>query len=82
MHLQDIHRHADGESITIFQRIAKSDKTAAEKCLKKHGKLVWALAKQFTNSNEDAETAAQEIFLDLWKYAERFDSTDCKNLIL
>ena len=63
---------------TIFQRITEADKTAAEECVNKHGALVWALAKQITASTEESERAAQEIFLDFWKYAERFDVGICE----
>jgi RNA polymerase sigma factor (sigma-70 family) len=34
---------------------------------------VWALARRHTRSAADAEDAVQEIFLDLWKSASRFD---------
>ncbi len=63
---------------TILRRIAARDKTAVAECLNKHGSLIWALAKQFTASHEEAEAATQEIFLDLWKCAERFDSAKCE----
>lgn len=69
----------DGQkSPTILQRIAEADRTAADECINKHGKLVWALAKQFTASTAEAETATLEIFLDLWKCADRFDSVNCE----
>jgi RNA polymerase sigma-70 factor (ECF subfamily) len=35
--------------------------------------LVWSLARRFTRSTADAEDAVQEIFLDLWKSASRFE---------
>lgn len=67
--------NAGQKSRTMFQRIAEADATAVRECLDVHGKLVWALAKQFTSSTDKAETAAREIFLDLWKHAARFDSS-------
>lgn len=63
---------------TIFQRIAAKDISAVSECLNKHGRLVWALARQFTTSSKEAESAAQEIFLEMWKCAERFDSAKCE----
>lgn len=60
---------------TILQRIAKADKTAVSECLDAHGNLIWALAKKNTDSNKDAETATQEIFLDIWKYADCFNAS-------
>lgn len=72
---------------TLFQRIAEGDKTAVPECLDAHGNLVWAAAKKLTRSIAEAETAAQEIFLDLWNHAARFDSakhdeTEFVNLIV
>ena len=69
---------AGQKSATLFQRISNADKIAVRECLDRHGNLVWALAKQLTDSREEAETATLEIFLDLWKCAERFDSIDCE----
>ena len=49
------------------------DSSAVEDCLKTYGGLVWSLARRMLRNNEDAEDAVQEIFLDIWKNAERFD---------
>lgn len=59
--------------ISILQRIAAQDKTAVGDCLDKYGKLVWSIALNFLSSREDAEDAVQDIFIDIWKYAGRFD---------
>lgn len=58
-------------TLTIVQRLTEKDKTAVAECIDTYGNFVWALAQKFTASNEEAETAAQEIFLDIWRYAER-----------
>ncbi len=60
--------------LSILQRIAKKDKMAVEECFDKYGGLVWSITKKFTNSREDAEDAVQDIFIDIWKYAGRFDA--------
>lgn len=62
------------ENISILQRIAKGDQTAVQDCLKQYGNLVWYLVRKFTNNAEDAEDAAQEIFIDIWRNAARFDA--------
>ncbi len=63
------------QEASILHRIAGNDKQAVEDCLNKYGNLVWSLALNFTNSREDAEDAVQDIFIDVWKYAGRFDET-------
>lgn len=62
------------ENTSILQRIAKGDQTAVQDCLKQYGNLVWYLVRKFTSNAEDAEDAAQEIFIDIWRHAARFDA--------
>ncbi len=57
----------------LLPRIADGDQSAVEACLDRYGGLVWSLARRFTNTEADAEDATQDIFLDLWKSASRFD---------
>ena len=40
-----------------------------------YGGLVWSLARRFTDSVADAEDASQEIFLEIWKSASRYDAS-------
>jgi RNA polymerase sigma-70 factor, ECF subfamily len=61
--------------MSLLQRISTGDKTAVQECLKKYGGLIWSLAKRMSPNSEDAEDAVQEIFIDVWKNAERFDET-------
>ena len=60
-------------SPTILQRIARADKTAVEECVNFYGGLVWSIARKFTKTREDTEDAVQEIFIEIWKNAARFD---------
>ena len=57
----------------ILKRIASGDRTAVEDCLNAYGGLVWSIARKMLRNNDDAEDAVQEIFIDVWKNAERFD---------
>lgn len=63
------------KSLTILQELAKANKNAVEKCVDTYGSLIWTMAKEYADSTEEAEIAAQEIFLDIWRCAERFDPT-------
>lgn len=63
------------KSLTILQRVAERDKTAIKECIDTYGNLIWALARKFTASTEEAEAATQEIFLDIWRYSERAHKT-------
>ena len=62
-------------SQTILQRIAAGDKTAVQECLSTYGGLVWSIARKLLRNSDDAEDAVQEIFVDVWKNAGRFDET-------
>ena len=43
--------------------------------MKAYGGLVWSIARKMLRNNDDAEDAVQEIFIDVWKNAERYDET-------
>lgn len=57
----------------ILPRIANGDSTAVPECVARYGKLVWTLAHRFLSTPVDAEDATQDIFVDLWKNAARFN---------
>ena len=57
----------------ILQRIADGDKTAVQECLDTYSGLVWSLARRLIGFSDEAEDAVQEIFIDVWKNAGRFD---------
>lgn len=55
----------------VLGRVAAGDAVAIRECLARYGNLVWSIARRFEAA--DIEDAVQEIFLDLWKSAGRFD---------
>lgn len=63
------------EQEAILPRIARGEPDAVETCLDRYGDLVWSLARRHTFGTDDAEDAVQDIFLDLWKSAGRYDSS-------
>ena len=60
---------------SILPRVASGDPAAINACYDRFGGLVWSLARRFCHNPTDAEDAVQEIFIDLWKSAERFDAS-------
>lgn len=62
-------------TLTILERIAAGEKPAVQECLDQYGGLVWSLARRFSADRSDAEDAAQEVFVDLWKNAGQFDAS-------
>ena len=67
-------------SSAILQRIAQRDKTALRESINNYGDWIWSMAKKFTDSTEDAEAVTQEIFLNIWRYAARFEQTNFDEL--
>ena len=65
---------------TILQRVASGEKEAVDDCVGQYGQLIWSLAKRFCASAADAEDACQDIFIDLWRNARRFDPTKAKEV--
>lgn len=60
-------------TVSALQRIARGDASAVDDCLEQYGGLVWSLSRRYCRADADAEDAAQEIFVELWKNAGRFD---------
>jgi RNA polymerase sigma-70 factor (ECF subfamily) len=58
---------------SVLFRVARGDQLAVRECIDEFGGLVWAIARRMTRSRADAEDAVQEIFVDVWRSASRFD---------
>jgi RNA polymerase sigma-70 factor (ECF subfamily) len=58
---------------SVLPRIAAGDPAAVPDCIARYGGLVWSLARRFLGNSADAEDAVQDVFIDLWKNAARFD---------
>nr|MCU0238443.1 sigma-70 family RNA polymerase sigma factor [Pyrinomonadaceae bacterium] len=68
------------EKNTILKRVVAGDESAFADFIDKYGKLVWSLAKKYTQTTEDAEDAVQEIFMEIWQNAERFDESKASEI--
>lgn len=59
---------------SVLERMARGDQQAVRDCIDEFGGLVWAIARRMTRSRADAEDAVQDIFIDVWRSAARFDA--------
>ena len=62
-------------SESLLQRVASGEAAAMRQCIDVYGGLVWSIARRCSTTRWDAEDATQEIFLDIWRSASRFDAT-------
>jgi RNA polymerase sigma factor (sigma-70 family) len=60
-------------SLTVLQRVARGEPDAVAECIDRFGGLVWLLARRTLNHRADIDDAVQEIFVELWKVADRYD---------
>ena len=58
---------------SLLQRIATGDEAAVDNCVDRYSNLIWSLALRMLPTAADAEDAVQEIFVEVWKNADRFD---------
>ncbi len=58
----------------LLKRVADGDDSAVSEVLARYGGLVWSIALRWSgNDRQMAEDATQEIFVDLWRSAGKFD---------
>lgn len=60
-------------SPSILQKVAAGDQAAVDECLRSYGAFVFGLCRRYLGVVSDIEDCVQEIFVDLWKHAGRFD---------
>ena len=61
------------EEWVLMSRVASGDEAALAELYDRFGALVFKASRQVLNSRAEAEDASQEIFVRLWKTADRFD---------
>jgi len=62
-------------SPSVLKRIASGESDAVRECIEQYGALVWSLARRLSRTAADAEDATQDIFLQIWRNAARFDES-------
>jgi RNA polymerase sigma-70 factor (ECF subfamily) len=65
----------DVTATPLLPRIAAGDELAVRECVARYGPLIWALARRWQPDTRDIEDAVQEVFVDLWRTASRFDGS-------
>ncbi|MCA9628161.1 MAG: sigma-70 family RNA polymerase sigma factor [Myxococcales bacterium] len=58
---------------TLLERVAAGDREAISRCVGEFGPLVWALVSRRLGRGADAEDLVQEILLEVWRHASRYD---------
>jgi len=57
----------------ILERVAAGDQAAVGDFISRYGDLVWSLARRYLGNHMEAEDAVQEIFIEIWNNAGRYD---------
>ena len=61
------------DGTALLPRVASGDAAAVRQCITAFGSLLFTLAMRMLGNRTDAEDVVQEIFIDLWKSAGRYD---------
>lgn len=59
----------------LLPRIAAGDELAVRECVERYGALIWSLVRRWSPDPRDADDAVQEVFVDLWRSAARYEPT-------
>lgn len=61
--------------VPLLPRVADGCKSAVGECIDAYGSLIWGMAKKYSDSLAEAERLTEQIFLDLWRHAKRYDAS-------
>lgn len=62
-----------GQVESPLERVARGEPRAVEACVREYGPMVLNLARRLLRLESDVEDAVQDVFIALWKAADRFD---------
>ena len=64
----------DGDTEAL-ELLGRGDPEAGRVCAERFGPLVWSIALRMCRDRTDAEDATQDVFMELWRTAGRFDAS-------
>lgn len=59
----------------LLPRVASGEAGAVEAFMDRYSGLVWTLARRMLSDRQLAEDAVQDVFIDIWRHASRFDAS-------
>lgn len=59
----------------MLPRVALGEAGAVEAFMDRYSGLVWTLARRMLSDRQLAEDAVQDVFIDIWRHASRFDAS-------
>jgi RNA polymerase sigma-70 factor (ECF subfamily) len=57
----------------LLPRVARGEQAAVRECIKRYGPLVLSLVRRWLGQRSDTDDATQDIFIELWKSAKKYD---------
>ena len=61
------------EAAPLLPAVARGERGAAAACVERYGPMLWGMARRWLRASGDAEDAVQDIFVELWRVADRYD---------
>jgi RNA polymerase sigma-70 factor, ECF subfamily len=66
------------DDAALMTQIAQAQSTALSELYDRYGRMVFSLAFRITGSSETAEEVTQDVFVQVWRFAEHYDARQGK----
>ena len=61
------------DDAALMSQVAQAQSAALSELYDRYGRMVFSLAFRITGSNETAEEVTQDVFVQVWRFAEHYD---------